>query len=144
MRVTFSLALSSLEFDPQTQLSSAPDLIKLFCTDSQQADNYSVSPVTSTLLNLVLRPQPLSYWTIHSIWQTLSLLWKLWHHLASRRCRLLGFLLPPWSFGLCLFGLFFLMHLASYHCALELNPWTFFLYFPSAGSYSLFKKNTVL
>ena len=43
MRVTFSLALSSLQFDPQTQLSSAPDLIKLLCTDSHQADKYSVT-----------------------------------------------------------------------------------------------------
>lgn len=145
MRVTFSLALSSLQFDPQTQLSSAPDLIKLLCTDSHQADKYSESPLTSIPLNLVLRSHSSSYWTIHSIWQTLFLLWKLWHHLASRHCRLLGFLLPPWSFSLCFFRLFFLMHLASYHCcALELNPWTFFLSFPSAVSYSLFKKNTIL
>lgn len=140
MRVTFSLALSSLQFDPQTQLSSAPDLIKLLCTDSHQADKYSESLLTSTPLYLVLRSQSSSYWTIHSIWQSLSLLWKLWHHLASRHCRLLGFLFPPGhsSFVSCLF---FLMHLASYHCcALELNPWTFFLSFPSAVSYSSLKK----
>ena len=144
MRVTFSLALSSLEFDPQTQLSSAPDLIKLFCTDSHQADKYSESPVTSTLLNLVLRPQPWSYWTMHSIWQTLSLLWKLWRHLASRHCRLLGFLLPPsylpghsafvsfaWSSS-CIWPLIIVL----WSSTLGL----FFLYFPSAVSYGLFKK----
>lgn len=140
MRVTFSLALSSLQFDPQTQLSSAPDLIKLLCTDSHQADKYSESLLTSTPLYLVLRSQSSSYWTIHSIWQSLSLLWKLWHHLASRHCRLLGFLFPPWSFKLCL--LLVLPHafgLLSLLCS-GAQPLDFFSILPLSSFIQLLKK----
>lgn len=113
-------------------------------TDTHKVYIRSRSPVTSTLLNLMIRFQPSSYWTIYSIWQTQLITLSALETTSSgvqepHHPALPLTTLATHSFA-GLFCWFFLMNLTSYHCSAPgLKPWAFFSLctLPSAVSCSL-------